>query len=381
MRCLLILLAISSCLVVRAIRETTDIVDDGGSGIIHQRSTADKDDAKSNSVLRKLSDDSPNLFPNRTEKPRFFQSHVSASVIQNRLLSFRNDPYPSQLVVCEKCSNLTTCRVLNNLLIQEVYYPKLSAYVTTTTRKTGTCEIIEQRGIRLSLEIFGVDKTFRDTPTCRGNIGGTVFGLVSTRYFLQEILTIAHPPFVPRTHLSIALLLPDIVMQYLCLFWGSDNSMYTNFCIYQEDVSDPNPINHKLSPRQPCRSFCVQVNTNFRFYFSLSLQLPLSLEYVIVRSQRTLSICRECPSMYLFFNLSTFDHDSSKRQFNRLVQVAAVCANDADQFYMQCGEILCPPTQDTCTPGKSLCAHGKDSTQYDSTRCWQAECTRDCHPN
>jgi hypothetical protein len=292
MRCLLILLAISSCLVVPAIHETTDTVDDGGSDTIHQRSagsTTEKDHTKSNHILRKLSDESRTLFPNRTEKPRFLQSYVSADVTQNRLLSFRNEPYPSQRVVCEKCSNLTTCRVLNNLLIQEVYYPKQSAYVTTTTSKTGTCEIIEQRGVRLSLEIFGVDKTFRDTPTCRGDIKLSALGFTIAQYFLQKKFTIVHPSFVSCTLNSPnhCLLLPDIVMQYLCLFWGSDNSMYTNFCIYQEDVSDPNPINHKLSPRQPCRSFCVQVNMDSRLHLSVSSCLLLVIENEII----LLSVC------------------------------------------------------------------------------------------
>jgi hypothetical protein len=107
--------------------------------------------------------------------------------------------------------------------------------------------------------IFGPDKTFRDTPVCQ-----------------------------------------NIVMQYFCLFWGSDNPMYTNFCIYQEDVSDPNPIKHKVAPRAPCRSFCVQISN--------------------------------------------------------------VCANSADEFLFQCLDILCPPSEDTCTPdpvlgGQSLAAN------------------------
>lgn len=50
-----------------------------------------------------------------------------------------------------------------------------------------------------------------------------------------------------------------IVLQYLCLFWGSDNSMYSNLCVYQEDKSDPDPLNHRVAPRPPCRSFCTQV--------------------------------------------------------------------------------------------------------------------------
>jgi hypothetical protein len=48
-------------------------------------------------------------------------------------------------------------------------------------------------------------------------------------------------------------------MQYLCLFYGSDNEMYTNNCIYQENVTDPNRANHKVAPRAPCKGFCVQV--------------------------------------------------------------------------------------------------------------------------
>ena len=79
----------------------------------------------------------------------------------------------------------------------------------------------------------------------------------------------------------------DIVMQYLCLFYGSDNKMYTNNCINQEDVSDSNPVNHKVAPRPPCRSFCVQV--------------------------------------------------------------AEVCANDP-KFMQLCSSIDCPPMEDSCTP-------------------------------
>lgn len=66
--------------------------------------------------------------------------------------------------------------------------------------------------------------------------------------------------------------------------------MYTNYCIYQEDVTSPDPTLHKIAPRKPCKSFCVQV--------------------------------------------------------------ATVCANDQDFFIQTCNRILCPPTQDECTPGK-----------------------------
>lgn len=35
--------------------------------------------------------------------------------------------------------------------------------------------------------------------------------------------------------------------------------MYRNNCVNEEKTSDPNPANHKVAPRPPCRSFCVQV--------------------------------------------------------------------------------------------------------------------------
>ena len=78
-----------------------------------------------------------------------------------------------------------------------------------------------------------------------------------------------------------------MVMEYLCLYWGTDNSMYTNYCIYQEDVSDPNPANHKIAGRPPCRSFCTQV--------------------------------------------------------------ATTCSND-ENFIQLCSDIICPPTDSKCTP-------------------------------
>ena len=46
-------------------------------------------------------------------------------------------------------------------------------------------------------------------------------------------------------------------MQYLCLFWGSNNYMYTNCCQYSESSSTPT----FHAPRAPCRSFCIQVTT------------------------------------------------------------------------------------------------------------------------
>mmetsp|Transcript_13065 Transcript_13065/g.12660 ORF Transcript_13065/g.12660 Transcript_13065/m.12660 type:complete len:262 (-) Transcript_13065:1056-1841(-) len=193
------------------------------------------------------------LFPDQTKNIQ--SNDQSQNSDSNRALSFRNEPYTTP-VLCAICNGLSVCNILNGLLVQEVYYPQGG-----NVGGEGTCRIIDERGVRLSNgdKTFGPDSTFRDTPTCR-----------------------------------------NIVMQYLCLFWGSDNPMYTNHCIFQEDVSAPNPALHRIAPRAPCKSFCVQI--------------------------------------------------------------ASTCANDPDAFYIQCEDILCPPTQDTCTPdpvlaGQSLSAN------------------------
>lgn len=117
-------------------------------------------------------------------------------------------------VRCVKCTaaQVPTCNILRDRIVQETYYPDLSS---TYTAK---CEIIDQLANRLSGEIFGNGRTFRDTAQCR-----------------------------------------DIVMQYLCLFYGSNNPMYTNYCVYQEEDTDPLPANKRFAPRPPCRGFCTQV--------------------------------------------------------------------------------------------------------------------------
>ena len=155
-------------------------------------------------------------------------------------------------VACTVCQGLTTCTALNGYQIQETYYPNNLNYLQT-------CKVIDDLGARLEPLIFGDGRTFRDTTQCR-----------------------------------------DIVMQYLCLFYGSDNTMYVNECVNQEDVKDPNPANHKVAPRPPCKSFCVQT--------------------------------------------------------------AQLCANDPDYFIQTCNEIACPPVEDQCTPdpiisGETLAAN------------------------
>ena len=114
-------------------------------------------------------------------------------------------------VPCVICRDMDWCSALNGFQIQEVYLP-------FNLNDLGTCKVLDALGEKVALEVFGNGRTFRDTPQCK-----------------------------------------DIVMQYLCLFYGSDNDMYTNECLNQEDVRDSNPVNHKVAPRPPCRSFCVQV--------------------------------------------------------------------------------------------------------------------------
>jgi hypothetical protein len=143
------------------------------------------------------------LFPNRTQDPKYSRRQL--------LPDPNNPPAGVDQALCVTCNGLDYCKVLNGLLIQEVYYPQSNS-------QFGTCFIIDDLGKRLYNEIFGVGTTFRDTPECR-----------------------------------------TIVMQYLCLFWGSQNDMYTNLCFWKEEFSSPDPTTHKLSARPPCRGFCVQV--------------------------------------------------------------------------------------------------------------------------
>ena len=137
------------------------------------------------------------LFPNRTKIYDEYGQVINVDE-NNRALSFGTDTYTDDIakrLQCTSCADLTYCTALNTLLIQEVYYP----IPLSTTISHSTCQILDERGQRFSSNvegndesIFGPDNTFRDTPTCR-----------------------------------------DLVLQYLCLWWGSDNSMYTNFCVYQ----------------------------------------------------------------------------------------------------------------------------------------------------
>ena len=140
------------------------------------------------------------LFPNRT---KHYDEHGQIIYVDenNRALSYGTDTYTDDIakqLQCAICAGLTACTALNTLLIQEVYYP-IPGSSKDPGELGGTCQILDERGQRFASNvegndesIFGPDNTFRDTPTCR-----------------------------------------DLVLQYLCLWWGSDNGMYTNFCVYQ----------------------------------------------------------------------------------------------------------------------------------------------------
>lgn len=156
---------------------------------------------------------------------------------KKRLLlpDINNPPDGVDSAICVICRNLEYCTALNGLLIQEVYYPESNA-------KLGTCHIIDQLGERMYNEIFGIGRTFRDTPQCR-----------------------------------------TIVMQYLCLFWGTENDMYTNLCYWKEDTSNPDPTLHEATGRPPCRSFCVQVNLiPYFLYFIYLLYLTYIFNYFFI---------------------------------------------------------------------------------------------------
>ena len=153
------------------------------------------------------------LFPKSTEILQ-----IIGSEIDHRVLTKRKQANPAQ---CVKCHDLKYCSVINGYMIEEVYISKAYSSAAEIAAK-GTCTVFEALGERMNNELFGVGKTFRDNSQCR-----------------------------------------SMVLQYLCLFWSSDNSMYTNSCINFEDVSSPDPTQHLLAPRPPCRSFCVQVSVSY----------------------------------------------------------------------------------------------------------------------
>lgn len=182
------------------------------------------------------------LFPNRTA------AAYPLGLDHGRELIVTS-PLPGANVVCVTCTGMKYCPALNQYRIEEVYLPN-------NLEAKGTCVVLDDLGMRVQADVFGEGRTFRDTAQCR-----------------------------------------DIVMQYLCLFYGSNNNMYRNWCQFREDVTPASKAEYKIAPRYPCRSFCVQV--------------------------------------------------------------ATVCANDP-LFLQLCGQIKCPPKQDECTPNPTILdAQGK----------------------
>ena len=188
------------------------------------------------------------LFPRSAEGknpliPRHYR-HLNDSDIKNGITG-SSSAQDRKLITypCVICRDMKFCPALNGYQIEEVYLPY-------NLNDLGTCKVLDALGHHVQDEVFGNGRTFRDTPQCK-----------------------------------------DIVMQYLCLFYGSNNDMYVNHCIFQEDVSSSNPLDHKVTPRPPCRSFCVQV--------------------------------------------------------------ADVCATDP-MFMQLCNNIKCPPMEDSCTPDPTV---------------------------
>lgn len=101
---------------------------------------------------------------------------------------------------CIQCESLEFCDIVNFYVMEDKYYP-------TEGGITGSCDMLDDRVQRL--DIFGpaaLGYTFRDTAQCR-----------------------------------------SLVLDYICLWWASENDHYDNRCNYGEDID------------RPCRSYCVQV--------------------------------------------------------------------------------------------------------------------------
>ena len=151
-------------------------------------------------------------------------NHRNETNVHRQLVVRATDPDPK----CPKCQGMVYCNVLNGYMVEEVYVSK-QYFVDSAVQTVGTCSVLEALGKRMYGEIFGKGKPFNDDSQCR-----------------------------------------QMVMEYLCLFWGTDNYMYRNSCIHHEDTTSANPADHKLTQRYPCRSFCIQV---FNYYLYSPLLL------------------------------------------------------------------------------------------------------------
>lgn len=122
-------------------------------------------------------------------------------------------------ICCSLCKNdLKYCKKLAGYLVEDSYYP-------SEVSVTGSCNDIDKRaGL---LDVFGPSKTFRDTEWCQW-----------------------------------------MVREYVCLWWSTESTAYTNKCKEKGDILVP-----------PCRSYCTQV----------AIQCANNLEYA--------ELCKkiECP--------------------------------------------------------------------------------------
>ena len=106
------------------------------------------------------------LYPNRHLQETDHGRMLFGQFLPNSAASCPNGPKlgvntTAVTVPCVKCSNLDICNILNGFTVQEVYYPN-------NLDLRGTCTIIETLGLQMSLSLFGIGRTFRDTPQCRG---------------------------------------------------------------------------------------------------------------------------------------------------------------------------------------------------------------------
>lgn len=117
------------------------------------------------------------LFQNRTNIFNTDERHAL------RKLPIVKTPYdaadPVQCVVCP-VGKMNYCSIVGGKLIQEVYYPKNPAFLES-------CNVLESLGKRMYDEIFGVGKTFRDTPQCRGKLRFLTGEMLSYHSFMQTL--------------------------------------------------------------------------------------------------------------------------------------------------------------------------------------------------
>ena len=93
---------------------------------------------------------------------------------------FRDPSHRGETPCCSRCQDLEKCRVLNGNVVEDKYYPNEMLIL-------GSCNNFEDQAH--NLDIFGAEKTFRNTPQCR-----------------------------------------EMVYDYICAFWASQNSQYDNRC-------------------------------------------------------------------------------------------------------------------------------------------------------